>query len=126
MRNLVISFLIFVILIITIVFSINFLVNKANYYSEKTDQLENLVTQDSWDEAYEISTDFLTTWEEDSKKISVFINHFQVDAISNQILKLTQYTKYHDKSEALALIHDIKFLLKELIEIEKVTISNIF
>jgi len=125
-RNLVISFLIFVILIITIVFSINFLVNKANYYSEKTDQLENLVTQDSWDEAYEISTDFLTTWEEDSKKISVFINHFQVDAISNQILKLTQYTKYHDKSEALALIHDIKFLLKELIEIEKVTISNIF
>jgi len=126
MKNLVVSFLIFLILIITITFSINFLVNKANFYSGKADQLESLVTQDSWDEAYEISTDFLTTWEEDSKKISVFINHFQVDAISNQILKLTQYTKYHDKSEALALIHDIKFLLKELIEIEKVTISNIF
>lgn len=126
MRNLVISFIIFFILIITIVFSINFLDNKANFYSEQANQLETLVVKDSWDEAYETSTNFLDAWKEDSKKISMFINHFQVDSISNQILKLTQYTKYHDKTEALALIHDIKFMLKELLEIEKVTISNIF
>ncbi|KOA20773.1 hypothetical protein CLHOM_09150 [Clostridium homopropionicum DSM 5847] len=126
MRNLVISFLIFIILIITIVFSINFLISKTNYYSEKANQLETLVIQDSWDKAYDISTDFLNGWEKDSKKISIFINHFHIDAINNEILKLTQYIKYQDKSDALAIIHDIKFLLKVLLEMEKVTISNIF
>lgn len=126
MKNLLISFLIFFILIITIVFSINFLVTKTNYYSEKADQLETLVTEDSWDKAYEVSTDFLNGWGNDSKIISIFINHFHIDAINNEILKLTQYIKYQDKSDALAIIHDIKFLLKSLLEVEKVTISNIF
>lgn len=106
--------------------SLNYLNKKCTYYGEVATKLEDTVNNESWEKAYDMSKDFLDQWKKDSKVISAFINHLQLDTINDSILKLTQYTKVHDKSESLAMIHDIKFFLEEILFLEKVTIENIF
>ena len=69
---------------------------------------------------------FLEEWKKDSKVISAYINHFHLEAINDQVLKLTQYVKVKDKSESLAVVHEIKFFLKAILSMEKITIDNIF
>jgi hypothetical protein len=73
-----------------------------------------------------MSIEFLEGWKKDSRVISAYINHLYLEGINDQVLKLTQYIKIKDKSEALAVVHEIKFFLKGILYMEKVTIDNIF
>lgn len=126
MKNLVASFILFIVLIITIIFSMKYIENKCVYYTDKINALETIIVNESWEEAYTSSVNFLDEWKKDSNIVPAFINHIHVETITSSVLKLTQYTKYKDKIDALATIHDIKFLLEEMLEIEKVTLPNVF
>ncbi|QGU96079.1 DUF4363 family protein [Clostridium bovifaecis] len=126
MKNLVASFMLFIALVITMVFSMRYLENKCGYYTDKIDALETIIVNESWEEAYNSSIGFLEEWKKDSSIVPTFINHIHVETITNSVLKLTQYTKYKDKVDSLATIHEIKFLLEEMMEIEKVTLPNVF
>ncbi|KEI06651.1 DUF4363 family protein [Clostridium botulinum] len=126
MKNIFTSFVIFVLLTITISISIHYLNTKYYYYSDKIDSLEELVSKDDWNKAYDSSLSFLKNWEKDSKMATAYIHHVHVESISSELLQLTQYIKYQDKVESLASIHEIKFLLKEITEIQKINITNVF
>ena len=126
MKNLIASFVIFFILIISMIFSINYLNKRIDHYTEKVNYMEEVISKESWDEAYKVSIEFIKEWDKDSKTVSVFINHTHVDSINSGLLKLTQYIKYKDKTESLALVHEIKFLIEEILDVEKVTLANVF
>lgn len=126
MKNLVTSFVLFILLIISIIFSLNYLNKKYYSYKEKIDTIEEFVINNSWDETYTNCVDFLDDLEKDSKIMTIFIHHVNVETIYNDLLKLSQYIKCKDKVDSLAEIHEIKFLLKEILEIEKVNLPNIF
>ncbi|KEH99246.1 DUF4363 family protein [Clostridium massiliodielmoense] len=126
MKNIFTSFVIFILLIITISISIHYLNTKYYYYEEKINVLEEMVSDDQWKKAYDNSIDFLEHWKKDSKLVTAYIHHVHVESISSELLQLTQYIKYEDKVESLASIHEIKFLLKEITEIQKVNITNVF
>lgn len=53
------------------------------------------------------------------------VHHSEVDNMNNELWKLTQYTKFNNKEESLASVHVIKFLLKHIIEMERINITNI-
>lgn len=126
MKNLIASFVIFFVLIISMVFSINYLNKRIDHYTKKVNYMEDVISKESWDEAYKASMEFIKEWDKDSETVSVFINHTHVDSINSELLKLTQYIKYKDKSESLALVHEIKFLIEEILDVEKVTLANVF
>lgn len=126
MKNLVISFILFILMIVGIVVSLNYLDKKCSYYGDIANSLESTINNESWDKAYDISKELLEDWRKDSKTISAYINHLQIEAINDQVLKLTQYIETKDKSESLAVVHEIKFFLQSILSLEKVTISNIF
>lgn len=126
MKNLIASFVIFFVLIISMIFSINYLNKRIDHYTKKVNYMEDVISKESWDEAYKASMEFIKEWDKDSETVSVFINHTHVDSINSELLKLTQYIKYKDKSESLALIHEIKFLIEEILDVEKVTLANVF
>jgi len=125
-KNTIASFSLFIILMTLMVFSTKYVENKSDYYSNKADILEAIIVNESWKEAYDNSIDFLNEWKKDSNIIPAFINHSHIEAITNDILKLTQYIKNEDKVDCLATIHEVKFLLEEMIDAEKVTLPNIF
>lgn len=126
MKNLIASFSLLVLLIISIFFSLDYLNKKYYSYKGKIDNIEELVINNSWDETYTNCIDFLDNWENDSKIMAIFIHHVHVETIYNDLLRLSQYIKYKDKVDSLAEIHEIKFLLKEILEMEKVNLPNIF
>lgn len=126
MKNLIISFMIFIIMVTGMLVSLNFLNKKCSYYEGMATSLEDSLNKESWNTAYDMSIKFLEEWKKDSKVISSYINHFHVEAINDQVLKLTQYVKVKDKSESLAVVHEIKFFLKAILSMEKITIDNIF
>ncbi|MEA4826822.1 MAG: DUF4363 family protein [Clostridium sp.] len=126
MKNLIASFVIFFVLIISMIFSINYLNKRIDHYTKKVNYMEDVISKESWDEAYKASMEFIKEWDKDSETVSVFINHTHVDSINSELLKLTQYIKYKDKSESLALVHEIKFLIEEILDVEKVTLANVF
>ncbi|MFU0823548.1 MULTISPECIES: DUF4363 family protein [Clostridium] len=126
MKNTIASFSLFTLLIVLMIFSTKYVENKSEYYSNKANILESIIVNESWKEAYNNSMNFLEEWKKDSNIIPAFINHSHIETISNDILKLTQYIKNEDKVDCLATIHEVKFLLEEMVNSEKVTLPNVF
>jgi hypothetical protein len=125
MKNIFISFLIFICILVSIFFSINYLNYTCSSLEKVDSQLESLIESSSWENAYGTSLKLISDWEGYSKVISVFVNHAEIDNINSELWKLTQYTKFKNRDEAMASVHTIKFYLKHIEEMEKVNIQNI-
>jgi len=90
------------------------------------DKIEGDIVDESWDEAYILSFELLDIYEGHVRHMTLFLNHANVDIIYGEVIKLTQYCKEEEKSEALATLHLVKTLLQEVRQMEKLTINNIF
>ncbi len=125
MKNVLISFLIFIAILVSILFSINYLNYSCNSLDKVDSQLESLIEASSWENAYGTSLKLMSDWEGYSKVISIFVNHAEIDNINSELWKLTQYAKFKNRDEAMASVHTIKFYLKHIKEMEKVNLQNI-
>lgn len=126
MKGVIISLTIFIIMFIGVFFSINYLNKICTKLEISTVQIEKDITAHSWDKAYDSSLDFLKQWDKLSDKVSIFSHHAEIDNVNNEVWKLTQYTKCKNEEEALASTHVIKFLLKHIVDMERVNPQNIF
>jgi hypothetical protein len=125
MRNAWISFGIFLLLIIGMFFSFNYLKDTCASIEADSSKLESLIIDEKWEEADKLSNELYYHWEEKSMVISIFVNHMEVDALNNEILKLTQYVRTKTKDESLASTHVVKFYAKNIINLQKINIQNI-
>lgn len=126
MRNFAISIIIFLIVLLCIFFSINYLSRISSNLGKLNDELEEHITNDDWEKAYKTSMDVTQKWQKHSKIIKIFVNHQEIDNIELELWKLPQYVKEGTKDEALASVHVLKFLLAHIYNLEKVNIQNIF
>lgn len=126
MKSIVASFIIFIVMVISIFFSINYLNQVCTKLEGLDIQIERNIDNGDWTKAYDNSLKFLKQWDNYSKKISVFVDHEEIDNINNELWKLTQYTKVKNKDESLASNHVIKFFLDHIADMEKVNLQNIF
>jgi hypothetical protein len=126
MKNAVISFIIFGLMIIVMFFSVNYLDKVCSNLKETSNQLEEVINNEQWDKAYEISTYMLQEWKKHHLIIPAFANHAELDNLNNEMLKLTQYIECKTKDESLASTHVIKFFLENVMELQKVNLQNIF
>lgn len=126
MKNVVISFIIFAAMVIAIFFSISYLNKVSSNLQSLNDKLEQQITDDKWNNAYNTSMDYTQKWEKYSKVIKIFVNHQEIDNIEMELMKLPQYVKEKTKDEALASVHVLKFLMSHISNLEKVNIQNIF
>lgn len=125
MKNIIISFAVFVVMICGIFFSLNYLENLCTKYVSLNDEMETLINSSNWDKAYKTSITFLDGWNKSANTISIFIDHSEIDNINNECFKLTQYIKNHNVDESQASVHLIKNYLKHIVNREKVNIQNI-
>lgn len=126
MRNVIISLILSVIMIVAISFSINYLNKVSQNLGRLNDDIKQQITDDDWDRAYKTSIQLTDKWKSYSKKIKLFSNHQEIDNIEMELSKLPPYIKEMTKDEALASIHVLKFLLEHIAELEKINIRNIF
>jgi len=126
MKNVYLAFSIFIIMIIGIIFSINTINSSCDYLQNLNSTLESNILKENYKLAYTLSLDYITKWKSDSKFLTLYIHHEDLDHVDNEVLKLTQYIKIRDKSEALATVHVMKYLVDHIKLHEKISISNIF
>ncbi|MGV8983249.1 DUF4363 family protein [Clostridium sp.] len=126
MKNVYIAFSIFVIMIIGIFISVNVINKSCDHLQSLNCTLESYILKENYKGAYTLSMDYMTQWKSDSKFLTIYIHHEDLDHVDNELLKLTQYIKIQDKSEALATVHVMKYLVDHIKSHEKVSISNIF
>lgn len=126
MKNVSISLSIFFIMIILMLFSI-FYLNKVCIALEKEgDNLEEIIKKGDWDKAIDMSNNLFKRWEKHSKVLPMFANHAEIDYLSNELLKLTQYAECKNESESLASVHVVKFYFDNIRSLQKINLQNIF
>ncbi|MBZ9689061.1 DUF4363 family protein [Clostridium estertheticum] len=126
MKNVYLAFSIFIIMIIGIFLSINAINRSCDQLQNLNCTLESYILNENYEDAYTLSLDYIAQWKSDSKFLTIYIHHEDLDYVDNEILKLTQYIKTRDKSESLATVHSMKYLIDHIKSHEKVSISNIF
>jgi hypothetical protein len=126
MRNVIISFVIFIGMVIIMAFSLNYLNKVCTEMEKASDKLEVLINNKDWDKAYDDSKKLLEEWDKYSRIIPIFANHSELDTLNNEMLRLTQYVKCKTQNEALASLHVIKFYLNNTKELQEFNIQNIF
>lgn len=125
MKNAVISFIIFIIMLTTMFISVKYLNKTCEKMEANSNTLEDLITAEQWEEADDLSNQTLNQWKKYALIIPIFANHSELDTLNVEMLKLTQYTKCQSKDEALASTHVIKFFLNNVKELQKVNMQNI-
>ncbi|MCM8711093.1 DUF4363 family protein [Clostridium sp. SYSU_GA19001] len=126
MKNVILSIIIFLIMVIAMCLSINYLNKISLNIQNLNDKLEEYIMNEDWNKAYETSMDYTQKWEKHAKLIKIFVNHQEIDNVEMELWKLPQYVKEQTKDEALASVHLLKFLIKHISSLEKITIQNIF
>jgi len=126
LKNIWISLSIFIAMIIGIFFTLDYINSVCKEVEDKSVELEYLINAEKWQEADKLSNELYYKWISKAKIMSIFVNHGEIDALNNEILKLTQYVKCKSKDEALASNHTVKFYSKSIADLQRVTFSNIF
>jgi hypothetical protein len=126
MRNVIISFVIFIGMVIVMAFSLKYLNSVCVQMERSCDKLEELINNKDWERAYDDSNKLLEEWKKHSLIIPIFANHAELDTLNSEMLKLTQFVKCKTQDEALASLHVIKFYLDNTKKLQKVNLQNIF
>ena len=126
MRNVYLAFSIFIIMILGIFLSTNIINQKCANLQNLNCRLESYIIKENYKDAYILSLDYITQWKKDTKFLTFYIHHEDLDHLDNEALKLTQYIKIRDKSEGLATVHVMKYLVDHIRYHEQASISNIF
>lgn len=125
MKNVIISFSIFAIMLIFMILSLNYLTKISTELYNTNNNIEKAINEEKWDKSYKATLDLLDKWNNYSDKISIFVHHEEIDTINIEIWKLTQYTKEKNKDESLSAIHVVKHIMKHIESLERVNIQNI-
>ncbi|HEY8891228.1 MAG TPA: DUF4363 family protein [Clostridium sp.] len=126
MKNLLIAFSLFTVMIIGIFLSVNVINRSCSDLQKLNSSLEIYIMNENYQGAYDLSLDYKAKWEKASKFLTLNIHHEDIDHLDSEILKLTQYIKLKDRSEGLATVYVMKYLVNHIMSHEKVSIANIF
>jgi len=93
---------------------------------EKTaDKLELQFNSKDYESATKTSNELYDFWESKVIYLEMILNHSDVNVLTEEILKLTQYSKEKADPDGLASIHYIKSLVNRMMNIHRISIQNI-
>lgn len=126
MKNVVVAFILFIILLIGIFISTTAINRSCTHLQTLNYKLESYILKENYEDAYDLSITYIAEWKKASKFLTVYIHHEDLNSLDSEILKLTQYTKVKDQAEGLATLHVMIYLVDKIMFLQKVSISNIF
>lgn len=125
MKNVFISFLIFISMLFSIIFSVNYLNQVYSNINSLNLQLEEYIITEDWENSYKTVTTIDSNWSHYSNKLFMFVNHEEIDSISSELKKLSKYILCKNKDESLASLNSINFFLKHIVHLEEISLENI-
>ncbi|GAA0694449.1 MULTISPECIES: DUF4363 family protein [Clostridium] len=125
-KSTITSCVLFLLLLISATFSSFYLHNFCVDFSNKYDELEELIVDENWDESYNYVIELLEETSKKGKLTAVIINHQEVDNLELELYTLTQYVKNKNLDLSLSTLHRMKFNLENIRKLNEFTLENIF
>lgn len=125
-KSTITSCVLFLLLLISATFSSFYLHNFCVDFSNKYDELEELIVDENWDESYNYVIELLEETSKKGKLTAVIINHQEVDNLELELYTLTQYVKNKNLDLSLSTLHRMKFDLENIRKLNEFTLENIF
>lgn len=125
MRNAIISITIFLVMLFSVIYFTISMVGFCNLVEDKSEQIENTLTDEDMRKAYDETLELIDIINDKKFLASIYLNHVDYDAISNEAIKLSVYAKCNDRSESTASLHFIKQNIDNIKNLQIPTIKNI-
>jgi len=124
----IITIIILIVLIVgSSIFAEKYLLNTSNEIIKDLEELENkLELSENIDEIFEDIEKIQEKWNKIENKWAIIVEHGEIDKIELSILQLEGFMKHQQKGDVLANINQAKFLLKHIVEMQKIKMKNVF
>lgn len=126
MKNVVVSFILFFILIAFMITSNDKIHSFLEEIIKTCENLEELINKEKWETAYDIANEFHEKIDSAAPEMGLYLNHQQIDDINHELYGLTQYIKEKEKADALAGVHSIKHDARTIKRLQRFSLENIF
>ncbi|MHC1684239.1 MAG: DUF4363 family protein [Clostridiaceae bacterium] len=126
MKNIIFTILLFFAMIYGLHYANSFLDSISHELNTVDSEIRNQVQMSDWEKASEYANTLVEKWDKYEDKVSIFVNHNDVDTITNEVTKLIEYLSCKDTNESYASIATIDAQLKKIHKLEKITLENIF
>lgn len=125
MRNIIISIILFTSVFSVVVFANKQLETLCDSVIESCEKIENYIDSDNYKDAYDECVSLLNSLQKENFVSSIYVNHMDLDTITNQVVSTSLRLKCKEKCEALASIHVVKYSSSMLKELQKPNFKNI-
>lgn len=120
-----------IIIILVIVFYIDFVTSKSledavNWARDGITSIENKINENNEVEAQDEFYDFEEKWKEKVQNLSLFVEHNELEKVSNDIVIIESNFETNETEKALENIAELKFMLEHIEEKNKLKLKNIF
>ena len=126
MKNTITSIILFLLVFSFVAYANNSLSKLCENIAEDSENIENLINKNEWDEAYSYSLDLIEEVKNSHKLSSVYVNHTDYDYISNEAEKLSIYIREKNISEAYVSANMLRSTVHNISHLHKPSIENIF
>lgn len=101
MKNSIISFIIFVLTIICISFSLNRLSKIYTYLSSTCVEMQKNIKEENWSTANELCNNLIQTWDSEAAFFSSFSSEEDLHSINDRLVSLKTYITLENNDEAM-------------------------
>lgn len=125
MKNAIISVIIFWSMFFSVLYFSKSMVSFCNVVEIKSEQIESTLSDQDMKKAYTEALELIDIIDDKKFLASIYLNHIDYDAISNEAVKLSVYVKCNDRSESTASLHFIKQNIDNIKNLQIPTLKNI-
>ena len=125
MRNTIISIVIFFALLGFVSYADKSLQDLCYNVSVASEEIEDLISVEDWDNAYARTIDLLDEIKEKNTIASIYLNHSDFEILVNESVKLSLYVRLHDPIESTVSVHLLRNYANSSFRLNKTNIENI-
>lgn len=126
MKNSIISFIIFILTIACIIFSLNHLDVVYDDLSSICGSIQQDIDNDNWEKASSRCEALIKEWSSRGKFLSSFSSEEELHTINDRLISLQSYIDLQNKEEAKVYSNQISFFLNHIKKMQELNIENIF
>lgn len=125
MKNTIISFITLFILLFFVFIGNNNLNSLCDDSLKLSNEIQLTLDNNNWDDALEKSLELKKVMSNGFKKVSIYINHQDIDTLNTETVKLINLIKIQDLPNSLSCLDTIKCLAEYIKELQRINLTNI-
>ena len=125
MKNTLISFATLFILLFFVFIGDTNLNSLCDNSLKVSQEIQIALDNNNWDDALEKSVELKKIMSNGFKKVSVYVNHQDIDTLNTETVKLIDFIKVRDLSNSLSSLDSTKCLAEYIKELQQINLTNI-